>query len=187
MAQAARQYKVATQMGNQGHSGGGNRELCEMIWAGAIGSVRAVHCWTDRCRGRWTQGLMRPSGSDSVPASLNWESVDWPGADAPFPGTVAKGHYRRQARRGLSSQRVERLVGFRLRVDRGHGLPYHGRRLLVVETGGAGFGRCRPIHGSDGGHVPTGIDRSLSVSCARRVAALHADVVRPRVETTDAA
>ena len=34
---AARQYGVATQMGNQGHCGDGIRELCEMIWAGAIG------------------------------------------------------------------------------------------------------------------------------------------------------
>jgi predicted dehydrogenase len=86
MAHAARKYKVATQMGNQGHCGTGNRELCEMIWAGAIGQVREVHCWTDRCKPFWTQGILRPPGSDPVPASLNWDL--WIGA-APMRSFVA--------------------------------------------------------------------------------------------------
>jgi len=86
MAQAARQFKVATQMGNQGHCGNGNRELCEMIGAGAIGQVREVHCWTDRCKGWWTQGLVRPPGSDPVPSTLNWDL--WIGA-APMRPFVA--------------------------------------------------------------------------------------------------
>jgi predicted dehydrogenase len=73
MARAARKYEVMTQMGNQGHCGEGNRQLCEMIWSGVIGQVREVHCWTDRCKGWWTQGLVRPVGSDPAPASLNWD------------------------------------------------------------------------------------------------------------------
>jgi predicted dehydrogenase len=86
MARAARKFKVATQMGNQGHCGNGNRQLCEMIWAGAIGQVREVHCWTDRCKGLWTQGLVRPPGSDPVPETLNWDL--WIGA-APMRPFVA--------------------------------------------------------------------------------------------------
>ncbi len=86
MAHAARKYKVMTQMGNQGHCGNGNRELCEMIWAGAIGQVREVHCWTDRCKGLWTQGIVRPPGSDPVPSTLNWDL--WVGA-APMRPFVA--------------------------------------------------------------------------------------------------
>jgi predicted dehydrogenase len=78
ITRAARKYKVATQMGNQGHSAEGNRELCEMIWSAAIGEVRDVHCWTDRSKGWWTQGLTRPPGSDPVPASLDWNV--WLGA-----------------------------------------------------------------------------------------------------------
>jgi predicted dehydrogenase len=70
---AARKHGVATQMGNQGHAGEGVRELCEMIWAGAIGPVREVHCWTDRAKGWWPQGMNRPPGADPVPASLNWD------------------------------------------------------------------------------------------------------------------
>ncbi len=70
---AAREHHVATQMGNQGHSQEGIRELCEMIWAGAIGQVRTVHCWTDRAKGWWPQGMLRPSGSDPIPAYLDWD------------------------------------------------------------------------------------------------------------------
>jgi predicted dehydrogenase len=73
MASAARKFKVMTQMGNQGHCGEGNRHLCEMIWSGAIGQVHEVHCWTDRCKGWWTQGLTRPPGSDPIPSTLNWD------------------------------------------------------------------------------------------------------------------
>jgi predicted dehydrogenase len=87
MAHAARKYKVATQMGNQGHSGEGNRNLCEMIWAGAIGQVREVHCWTDRSKGWWTQGIMRPPGSDPVPSNIDWDI--WIGA-APMRPYVAQ-------------------------------------------------------------------------------------------------
>jgi predicted dehydrogenase len=45
VAEAAREHKVATQMGIQGHSGEGIRLLCEWIWDGAIGPVREVHTW----------------------------------------------------------------------------------------------------------------------------------------------
>jgi len=51
MAEFSKQYKVATQMGNQGHSGEGYRRLCEYIWAGAIGKVTEVYCWSDRANG----------------------------------------------------------------------------------------------------------------------------------------
>ncbi|MBI3118964.1 MAG: Gfo/Idh/MocA family oxidoreductase, partial [Candidatus Hydrogenedentes bacterium] len=50
----AREMKVATQMGNQGHSGNGVRELCEMLWGGIIGDVQEARTWTDRPI--WPQG-----------------------------------------------------------------------------------------------------------------------------------
>ncbi len=81
---AARHHGVATQMGNQGHAGEGVRELCEMIWSGAIGPVREVHCWTDRANGWWPQGLNRPPGSDPVPAQLNWDLWLGPAPRRPY-------------------------------------------------------------------------------------------------------
>ncbi len=69
--------KVATQLGNQGHSGEGYRRLCEYIWAGAIGNVTESHCWTNRANGG-TGG--RPP-SQPVPDGMDWDL--WIGP-APF-------------------------------------------------------------------------------------------------------
>jgi predicted dehydrogenase len=79
---AAREYKVVTQMGNQGHCEEGNRRLCEMIWTGAIGAVREAHCWTNKAN--WPQGLTRPKGSDPVPATLDWDLWTGPAEMRPF-------------------------------------------------------------------------------------------------------
>jgi predicted dehydrogenase len=56
LTEAARKYKVATQMGNQGHSSEDIRLIKEWIADGAIGHVRRVHCWTNRPV--WPQGMM---------------------------------------------------------------------------------------------------------------------------------
>ena len=82
LTEAARKYKVATQMGNQGHSSEGARLTVEWIRAGVIGQVREVHCWSDRpLRGTrfqdrlyWHQGLSkRPQGNPPVPGTLDWD------------------------------------------------------------------------------------------------------------------
>ena len=44
----AKQYNVATQMGNQGNSFDWCRQIAEWIQSDAIGEVYEVHCWTDR-------------------------------------------------------------------------------------------------------------------------------------------
>jgi predicted dehydrogenase len=79
LTEAAREHKVATQMGNQGHSGEGPRLICEWIWDGAIGPVREVHCWTNRPV--WPQGIGRPKDMPPVPETLDWDL--WLGP-APF-------------------------------------------------------------------------------------------------------
>lgn len=60
LAQLASQSKVATQMGNQGHSLDGTRRIKELIGAGVIGPVSEVHVWTDRPQRFWAQGIPRP-------------------------------------------------------------------------------------------------------------------------------
>lgn len=73
LAELAKRYKVATQMGNQGHSGEGVRRLCEWIWGGAIGTVREAHIWTDRPI--WPQGqeaLRKSENHPPVPEMLDW-------------------------------------------------------------------------------------------------------------------
>jgi predicted dehydrogenase len=40
---AAHEHNVVTQLGNQGHSSNSIRQLCEWVWAGAIGRVHTIH------------------------------------------------------------------------------------------------------------------------------------------------
>jgi predicted dehydrogenase len=87
MAEFAGKYKVATQMGNQGHSCEGMRRLCEYIWAGAIGKVTTVYTWSNRANG----GVGPRPAKEPVPAGLHWE--EWIGP-APYrdyhPDTTIK-------------------------------------------------------------------------------------------------
>jgi len=73
ITQAAAKYKVATQMGNQGHSSGGNQLTAEFLRAGAIGTVREVHIWTDRPIKWWPQGMAAPTEKQPPPDSLDWD------------------------------------------------------------------------------------------------------------------
>ncbi|MCL5098116.1 MAG: Gfo/Idh/MocA family oxidoreductase [Candidatus Omnitrophica bacterium] len=78
LAEAAREHKVATQMGNQGQASEETRRLCEFVWDGAIGPVREAHIWTDRpCNGLfgeyWPQGVDRPKDTPPVPDTLDWD------------------------------------------------------------------------------------------------------------------
>lgn len=61
LARTARETKVTTQMGNQGHSKEGTRRIVELIASGVIGPVREVHVWTDRPQRYWAQGIPRPA------------------------------------------------------------------------------------------------------------------------------
>ncbi len=70
----ARKMGVATQMGNQGHSAKGVRQVCEMIWSGAIGNVREAHVWTDRPGGRWPQGVAEMPAGLPVPETVDWDA-----------------------------------------------------------------------------------------------------------------
>ena len=87
LTEAARKYKVVTQMGNQGQSNDGWRQLCEYVWSGAIGPVREVHAWTDRAAGWWPQGVDRPAGEDPVPPNLNWDLWLGPAPHRPYKHT----------------------------------------------------------------------------------------------------
>ncbi len=73
LAKAAREAKVATQMGNQWHSSDGIRLVKEWIADGAIGAVTDVHVWTPLPADLWIQGIDRPKDTPVVPATLDWD------------------------------------------------------------------------------------------------------------------
>lgn len=65
----ARECKVATQMGNQGHCEDGYHRLCEYIWGGVIGTVTETHSWTNRANG----GVGPRPPVEPVPAGMHWD------------------------------------------------------------------------------------------------------------------
>jgi predicted dehydrogenase len=82
LTEAARKHKVATLMGNQGHSSDGVRSLCELIWSGALGQVTEVHCWTDRPI--WPQGMKQRPPTQPVPESVHWDLFLGPAPERPY-------------------------------------------------------------------------------------------------------
>jgi len=90
MAQAAKEAKVATQMGIQGHSGEGARLICEWIGAGLIGDVREVDAWCSLSYYPWghagwsSRWSDRPADTPAVPATLDWDLWIGPAAMRPY-------------------------------------------------------------------------------------------------------
>ncbi len=89
LAKAAKEYKVASQMGNQGQASDGPRRLREMIWDGVIGAIREVHVWTDRPNNGlskiyWPQGVNRPVETPPVPQNLDWDLFVGPAPMRPY-------------------------------------------------------------------------------------------------------
>jgi predicted dehydrogenase len=82
LAEAAKKYKLVTQMGNQGHASEGARLINEWIWDGAIGDVTEVHTWTNRPI--WPQGIGRPEELPAIPPTLNWDVWQGPAAEQPY-------------------------------------------------------------------------------------------------------
>lgn len=82
LTEAARKYKVVTQMGNQGSSGKGTRLTEAIIQSGAIGEVHTVEVWTNRPV--WPQGVKSPKDrgeKQPIPSEVDWNL--WLGT-APF-------------------------------------------------------------------------------------------------------
>lgn len=71
LTEAAKKYKVVTQMGNQGASNDGTRLLSEWYDNDVIGDVHTVYCWTNRPV--WPQGIPWPTTKAEIPATLDWD------------------------------------------------------------------------------------------------------------------
>ncbi len=91
-AESARRPRQATQMGNQGHAGDGTRQIREWVEAGAIGTVREVHFWTDRPI--WPQAIERPTEAHNVPPTLDWDLWLGPAPARPYNPAYAPFRWR---------------------------------------------------------------------------------------------
>jgi predicted dehydrogenase len=68
-------------MGNQGTSESNLRESAAVAQAGALGTVKEVHVWTNRPV--WPQGLPRPAGEEP-PAHVHWDEWLGPAPERPY-------------------------------------------------------------------------------------------------------
>ena len=82
MAEVARETRVATQVAVGNQASESTRQLCEWVWADAIGPVRQVINWS--ARPYWPQGLDRPKEEEPVPAGLDWDLWLGPSPGRPF-------------------------------------------------------------------------------------------------------
>ncbi|AOW21522.1 Gfo/Idh/MocA family protein [Urechidicola croceus] len=72
LTKAASTYKSVTQMGNQGASGDGVKQMTKWFDSGIIGSVNEVHVWTNRPV--WPQGIPTPTEKVKMIDGLAWDS-----------------------------------------------------------------------------------------------------------------
>src|SRR5262249_5590163 len=93
--QAAREAKVATQMGTQIHATSNYRRIVELIQTGAIGPVREAHVWVSRAWGLQSEEAAkrnkdivfvtdRPKEAQTPPPTLDWDLWLGPAAERPF-------------------------------------------------------------------------------------------------------
>ncbi|NUM52964.1 MAG: Gfo/Idh/MocA family oxidoreductase [Candidatus Hydrogenedentes bacterium] len=90
LAEIARETGVVTQMGIQGHSGEGIRQIKEWIQAGAIGEVSEVDAWCSLTYYPWGHAAwsspvgVRPTETPPVPGTLNWDLWLGPAPERPY-------------------------------------------------------------------------------------------------------
>ena len=140
LAKRAAETKVATQMGNQGHSTDDGRKVVEYLQASAIGEVTEVHVWTNRPLGFWPQGVPRPAAATSRsrgcagtgPGSRRASAPRW--ATTPsrraWPGICSSVRRRLSSTTGVSPLQLARLGRLGRRSARRHGRASDRPRVL---------------------------------------------------------
>ncbi len=96
LRRVAKEQRVVTQLGNQGHSFDHIRLFCEMIWAGAIGQVHTVHASHGSRSGSYCQIDQLPKLKEqyAVPEGLDWDAWLGPAAQRPYNPVYLPGSWR---------------------------------------------------------------------------------------------
>lgn len=84
LRELAKEYKVCTQMGNQGTAGDLFRTSVDRLRSGVLGAVKEVHCWTNRPV--WPQApkvTKRPAPA-TCPKHVHWDLFLGPAPERPY-------------------------------------------------------------------------------------------------------
>ncbi len=93
IAQAAKEYGVATQLGTQIHAEENYRRVVEIVQAGTIGEIREVHVWVG---GKGWGGGELPQQTEQPPETLSWDLWLGPAPERPFaPGRYHPAQWRK--------------------------------------------------------------------------------------------
>ncbi len=90
MADAARQYGVVTQMGNQSHATDRLRKVVEIVRSGLLGPIHQVVCWSNK----QFSGGDRPRETPPVPDTLDWDLWLGPAPERPYHPTYVPHYWR---------------------------------------------------------------------------------------------
>ena len=124
LAHTARDMKLVSQMGNQGHSMEGTRRILELINANVIGPVKEVHVWTDRPQRYWAQGIPRPAVQPVTSPAPTLVAAPSPGATPPSwnMGTVDRAV---RAAMATNPQEIPKGLEWDLFIGPAPFVPYH--------------------------------------------------------------
>jgi len=88
MKKAAKHYGIVSQMGNQGHTTNGIRQVKEWYEAGVLGEVREVIAWQGKIDFEKDSYFAKPATfppqAEEVPTGLDWNLWQGPAAERPF-------------------------------------------------------------------------------------------------------
>ena len=169
LARLARATDVATQMGNERHSGPGIRRAVEMIRGGGLGAIREVHCWTNRPQ--WPQGIGRPTTTARIPDGLDWNLWLGPAPERSFHSAYHPYRWRGWLDFGTGALGA---MGCQLLDVAFWGLELDQAKTFTVEADSTGAGPET---------YPCRFHDSLPVSRPRRAATGTAHLVRWRPAT----
>jgi predicted dehydrogenase len=93
LTKSAKEHKVVTQLGNQGHSFESCRFLCEWIWDGAIGNVHTINAGC-RAVNSALDKLPRLAEKHEIPPTLDWDLWLGPAQYRPYHPAYLPGSWR---------------------------------------------------------------------------------------------
>jgi len=84
LRELAREYKVCTQMGNQGTASDQMRTSVELLRSGALGAIKEVHVWTNRPVWPQAPTITKRPPTAPVPKYVKWDLFLGPAPERPY-------------------------------------------------------------------------------------------------------